>query len=129
MKATSSCSTPGGPTSRWGTFPDYFTRSPFLTPEAADWLALRRPSAVGFDFFEEYCARLEDFTSEDFICHRILLGAGIPLLEGIMNLGERRAPPLRLLRPLLQDRPLRRRPGPLLRVGLSRLPEPPPPSA
>jgi arylformamidase len=70
----------------WGTFPDYFTRSPFLTADGADWLAARRPSAVGFDFFEEYCARLPDFTSEDFICHRILLGAGIPLLEQLTNI-------------------------------------------
>ncbi len=70
----------------WGRYPDYFTRSPFLTPEAAEWLVARRPSAVGFDFFEEYCARLPDFTSEDFVCHRVLLGAGIPLLEGITGL-------------------------------------------
>jgi arylformamidase len=72
----------------WGRFPDYFTRSPYLTPEAAEWLVARRPSAVAFDFFEEYCARLPDFTSEDFVCHRILLGAGIPLLEGLTGLGE-----------------------------------------
>jgi arylformamidase len=70
----------------WGRFPDYFTRSPYLTPEAAEWLVARRPSAVAFDFFEEYCARLPDFTSEDFVCHRILLGAGIPLLEGLTGL-------------------------------------------
>jgi arylformamidase len=72
----------------WGQFPDYFTRSPYLTPEAAEWLVARRPSAVGFDFFEEYCARLPDFTSEDFVCHRILLGAGIPLLEQITGIGS-----------------------------------------
>ncbi len=71
----------------WGTFPDYFTRSPFLTAEAADWLRARRPAAVGFDFFEEYCARLPDFTSDDFICHRILLGAGILLLEQLTSIG------------------------------------------
>jgi arylformamidase len=70
----------------WGRFPDYFTRSPFLTPEAAEWLVARRPNAVAFDFFEEYCARLPDFSSEEFICHRILLGAGIPLLEGLTGL-------------------------------------------
>jgi len=70
----------------WGTFPDYFTRSPYLTVEAAEWLAARRPSAVGFDFFEEYCARLPDFGSEDFVCHRVLLGAGIPLLEQLTGL-------------------------------------------
>lgn len=69
----------------WGTFPDYFTRSPYLTPEAAEWLVARRPKAVAFDFFEEYCARLPDFTSEDFVCHRILLGAGIPLMEQLTN--------------------------------------------
>lgn len=72
----------------YGTFPDYFTRSPYLTPEAAEWLVARRPRAVGFDFFEEHCARLPDFTSEDFVCHRILLGAGIPMLEGIAALGS-----------------------------------------
>jgi kynurenine formamidase len=70
----------------WGNFPEYFTHSPFLTPEAAEWLVARRPSAVAFDFFEEYCARLPEFTSEEFVCHRILLGAGIPLLEGLTGL-------------------------------------------
>jgi kynurenine formamidase len=74
---------------RWyGTFPDYFTRSPYLTAEAAEWLVARKPKAVGFDFFEERCARLPDFTSEDFVCHRILLGAEIPMLEGIQALGS-----------------------------------------
>jgi kynurenine formamidase len=72
----------------WGVFPDYYTRSPYLTPAAAEWLRDRHPRAVGFDFFEEYCARLTDFGSEDFVCHRILLGAGILLMEQITNLRE-----------------------------------------
>ncbi len=72
----------------YGDFPRYFTESPFLTAEAAEWLVARKPSAVGFDFFEEYCARLPDFSSEDFICHRILLGDGIPMLEGLTNLSQ-----------------------------------------
>jgi kynurenine formamidase len=71
----------------WGRFPEFFTRSPYLTEEAAEWLVARRPRALGFDFFEEYSARLPDFTSEDFKCHRIVLGAGLPLLEQITNLG------------------------------------------
>lgn len=70
----------------WGNFPHYYTRSPYLTPEAAMWLRERRPKAVGFDFFEEYCARLPDFDSEDFVCHRILLGDGILLMEQMTNL-------------------------------------------
>lgn len=78
---------------RWGRFPEYFTGSPYLTPEAAEWLVAQQPSGVAFDFFEEYCARLPDFTSEDFICHRILLGAGIPMMEqltAIDRVGQRR---------------------------------------
>jgi arylformamidase len=71
----------------WGRFPEFFTRSPYLTEESAEWLVARRPRALGFDFFEEYSARLPDFTSEDFKCHRVVLGAGLPLLEQITNLG------------------------------------------
>ncbi len=77
----------------WGRFPDFFTQSPYLTPEAAEWLIAQKPRAVGFDFFEEYSARLPDFTSEDFVVHRILLGSGLPLLEQATNLrvlGNRR---------------------------------------
>ncbi len=65
----------------WGKFPEFFTRSPYLTPEAADWIVARKPKAVGFDFFEEYSARLPNFTSEDFVRHRILLHAPLPMLE------------------------------------------------
>jgi arylformamidase len=72
----------------WGRFPEYFTQSPYLTPDAAEWLVARGSRAVAFDFFEEYCARLPDFTSEDFVCHRILLGAGIPLLEQLTAIGD-----------------------------------------
>lgn len=70
----------------WGRFPQYYTRSPYLTPEAAEWLRQREPKAIGFDFFEEYCARLSDFGSEDFVCHRILLGQGILLMEQMTSL-------------------------------------------
>lgn len=72
----------------WGRFPDFFVQSPHLTPEAAEWLIARRPKAVGFDFFEEYSARLPEFTSEDFVVHRLLLGQGLPLLEQTTRLGE-----------------------------------------
>jgi arylformamidase len=71
----------------YGTFPDYFTKSPYLDTQAAAWLVERRPSSVVFDFFEEYMARFPDFTSEDFVVHRQLLGAGITIVEGATNLG------------------------------------------
>jgi arylformamidase len=74
----------------WGDFPRFFVESPYLTVEAAEWLASRRPKAVCFDFFEEYAARLPEFTSEDFRVHRTLLGAGVLLIEQATRLGELR---------------------------------------
>ena len=70
----------------WGNFPEFYGSSPYLTEDAADWLVERSPKALVFDFFEEYSAALEDFTSEDFVVHRKLLGAGLPLVEQATNL-------------------------------------------
>lgn len=74
--------------SMWGKFPEYYTQSPYLAASGARWLAERKPKAVVFDFFEEECARNKDFTSEEFIVHRILLGAGIYLVEHATKLHE-----------------------------------------
>ncbi|MBI2555518.1 MAG: cyclase family protein [Candidatus Rokubacteria bacterium] len=71
----------------YGKWPDYFTQSPFFPPESAEWLVAKGPKSIGFDFFEEYCARLPDFSSEDFPMHRVILGAGIVIMEGLTNLG------------------------------------------
>jgi kynurenine formamidase len=71
----------------YGRWPDYFTQSPFFPPESAEWLVAKAPKSIGFDFFEEYCARLPDFTSEDFPMHRVILGAGVVIMEGLTNLG------------------------------------------
>jgi kynurenine formamidase len=70
----------------YGTWPDYFTRSPYFPPATAQWLVDRGPKNIGFDFFEEYCARLPDFSSEDFPMHRVILGSGIVIMEGLTNL-------------------------------------------
>jgi arylformamidase len=72
----------------WGDFPRFFVESPFLSVAAAEWLAARRPRAVCFDFFEEYAARLPDFTSEDFRVHMAFLGRGIVIIEQATRLGE-----------------------------------------
>src|SRR5262249_59372669 len=70
----------------YGKWPDYFTQSAYFPPESAQWLVDRGPKNIGFDFFEEYCARLPDFTSEDFAMHRVILGAGVVIMEGLTNL-------------------------------------------
>lgn len=72
----------------WGAFPDYYTRSPYLTQEGAAWLGGREPKAVVFDFFEEECAISPEFTSDDFVAHLELLGRGIPLIEQATGLGR-----------------------------------------
>jgi kynurenine formamidase len=70
----------------YGKWPDYFTQSPYCPPESAEWLVAKGPKSIGFDFFEEYCARLPDFSSEDFPMHRVILGEGIVIMEGLTNL-------------------------------------------
>jgi kynurenine formamidase len=68
--------------------PRYFPESPALTVEAAEWLVRHRPKCVGCDFFEEPAARSPGWVPEDFVVHRTLLGAGIVLVEGLVNLRE-----------------------------------------
>jgi kynurenine formamidase len=70
----------------WGNFPTYYMESPYCSPQAAQWLIDRGARAVGFDCFSEYCARLPDFTSEDFIIHKIILENGAILMQQMTNL-------------------------------------------
>lgn len=66
----------------------YFPESPGLSEAAARWLVARRPKCVGCDFFEEPAARTPGWAPEDFVVHRTLLGAGIVLVEGLVNLAQ-----------------------------------------
>ncbi|MBX3065253.1 MAG: cyclase family protein [Anaerolineae bacterium] len=71
----------------WGNFPDYYLHSPYCAPEAAQWLVLEKGvKAIGFDCFSEYCARLPNFTSEEFIIHKIILENGAILMQQMTNL-------------------------------------------
>jgi arylformamidase len=72
----------------WGNFPQYYLESPYCAPEAARWLVDRGAKAIGFDCFSEYCARLPDFTSEDFIIHKIILESGSILMQQMTNLSQ-----------------------------------------
>jgi arylformamidase len=82
--------------------PEYFRRSPALTEAAADYLVALAPSCVGCDFFEEPAARDPGWSPDEFVVHRALLGAGIVLVEGLVNLAalplrcEFFAPPCKL---------------------------------
>jgi len=72
----------------WGVFPSYYLESPYCEPEAAKALVGMKVKAVGFDCFPEYAARLSEFTSEDFIIHRVLLDNGAMLMQHLTNLKE-----------------------------------------
>lgn len=66
----------------------YWNKSPVLTPEGARWLVARKPKAIAFDFFEDYGARSKDFKPDDFAMHKVILGAGIIIIEGLVNLDK-----------------------------------------
>lgn len=66
----------------------YFPQSPGLTQDAARWLVEKHPKCIGCDFFEEPAARLPGWTADQFVVHRTILSAGIPLVEGLVNLRE-----------------------------------------
>jgi arylformamidase len=67
--------------------PEYFRRSPGLSADAAEWLVAREPRCVGCDFFEEPAAREPGWEASEFVVHRTILGAGVPLVEGLVGLG------------------------------------------
>lgn len=73
---------------QWGNFPTYYMESPYCAAAAAQWLVDRGARAIGFDCFSEYCARLPDFTSEDFIIHKVILENGAILMQQMTNLSQ-----------------------------------------
>ena len=73
---------------QWGNWPTYYLDSPWCTAEAAQWLVDNGARAIGFDCFSEYCARLPDFTSEDFIIHKVILENGAILMQQMTNLSQ-----------------------------------------
>ena len=73
---------------QWGNFPTYYLESPYCSPQAAQWLIDRGARAIGFDCFSEYCARQPDFTSEEFIIHKIILENGAILMQQMTNLSQ-----------------------------------------
>ena len=70
----------------WGTA-RFFEDSPYLTTDGARWLVKRQVSAIVYDFSEEYAVRTGTFRGEHCPVHHVILGAGIPNIEYVTNLG------------------------------------------
>ncbi|MDT7571692.1 MAG: hypothetical protein QOE05_1866 [Actinomycetota bacterium] len=60
----------------------YAVDAPYLTGEAAGWLAQRRPALVGID-----AVNIDDLADLNRPAHTRLLGDGILILEHVTNLG------------------------------------------
>lgn len=76
---------------------EFWTDAPYLTRDAALWLSERRPTALAFDFPQDFPIRLLldgiEVPFAEHVTHDVCLRAGITLIEYVMNtasLAERR---------------------------------------
>jgi kynurenine formamidase len=76
-------------TKRDSATPAFWKDAPYLTRDAALWLHARQPTAVAFDFPQDYPIRLlldgKSAPSEEHVTHDILLRAGVTLIEYLVN--------------------------------------------
>jgi arylformamidase len=63
--------------------PAYAERAPFLTADAAEWLAAREPALVGID-----AVNIDDLDDPVRPAHTVLLGHGVLVLEHLTGLDE-----------------------------------------
>jgi len=92
---------PGGPegeilllSSGWDRQRDWSTRefwldAPWLNRSAAEWLAARRPTAIAFDFPQDFPIRLlldnKHVAFDQHVTHDVCLRQGITLIEYLVN--------------------------------------------
>ena len=83
-------------TKRDNTTPEFWKEAPFLTRDAAHWLHARRPTAVAFDFPQDFPIRLlldgKTVPSDQHVTHDVLLRAGVTLIEYLVNTSALRHP-------------------------------------
>ncbi len=72
--------------------PDYWSKSPYITRSACDWLLAREVRAVGYDFPQDYILRKvmagETAEADDFVTHNVLLRNGVIMIEYLINVGD-----------------------------------------
>lgn len=76
--------------------PEFWSRAPYLTREACEWLLEQGPAVVGFDFPQDEPIRglLDGRTAPmaEFVSHDVLLRAGVLLIEYLRNLASIEGP-------------------------------------
>ena len=68
--------------------PGFYSQGPYLSTEAADYLAKAQVNAVAVDFPIDKHPPTPQSTIHDFPVHRLLLGQNIPLIENLINLDQ-----------------------------------------
>ena len=80
-RARSCCFPPAGPA--------FWRDAPYVTREGAEWLLARKPTAVAFDFPQDYTIRLlldgVVAPRDEHVTHVVLLAAGVTLIEYLVN--------------------------------------------
>lgn len=71
---------------------DFWADAPYLSRDAAEWLEARRPTAIAFDFPQDYSIRLlldgEIAPTSEHVTHDVCLRSGITLIEYLVNTSE-----------------------------------------
>ena len=74
----------------------FWKDAPYLTRDAAEWLNARKPSAVAFDFPQDYAIRLlldgVVAPTAEHVTHDVLLRAGVTLIEYLVNTAALKGP-------------------------------------
>ena len=72
--------------------PQFWSEAPFMSKGACQWLLEKAPTAVAFDFPQDYPIRLllqdEQRPFEEFVTHHILLREGVTLIEYLCNTSQ-----------------------------------------
>jgi kynurenine formamidase len=75
---------------------EFWTEAPWLTLESALWLAARKPTAVAFDFPQDFPIRLllegKEVPKPEHVTHHVLLSHGVTLIEYVVNTSKLSAP-------------------------------------
>jgi kynurenine formamidase len=75
---------------------EFWTEAPWLTLESAQWLAARKPTAVAFDFPQDFPIRLllegKEVPKPEHVTHHVLLSHGVTLIEYVVNTSKLSAP-------------------------------------
>ena len=74
----------------------FWKDAPYLTRDAAEWLLARKPTAVAFDFPQDYPIRLlldgHIAPTPEHVTHDVLLRAGVTLIEYLVNTSALKGP-------------------------------------